>query len=189
MKLHDVRFLFTERQRPIGFDGSHADELSDFDNRFRLILRKHWAILASWSILNGVGGLTGLFILRGGTYYFSMMSGVWGVINFAVAVAFFYHTLYRKLRKGSFYEYLVVENHVEKMLFLNIGIDAAYVFVGFWLREHSFICDLSYPDLWLGFGWAIVLQGLFLLIQDITILCLHRRNFRKAQPFFETFLE
>jgi hypothetical protein len=189
MKLYGVRFLFTERQRPIDFDVANADKLSDFDNRFRLILRKHFTVLASWSILNGVGGLINLFILRGSLYYFLMMNGVWGVINFAVAIGFFYHTIYQKTRKGSAYECLVVQNHVEKMLFLNIGLDAAYIFVGFWLREHSFICALSYPDLWLGFGWAIVLQGLFLLVQDITILCLHRRNFRKAQPFFEALLE
>jgi hypothetical protein len=181
MTLHNMRSLFTERQSPIGFDVPPNDELSDFDNHFRLILRKYFTILTSWSILNGVGGLIGLFILRGGTYYFSMMNGVWGVINFAVAVAFFYHTLYRKLRKGSFYECLVVQNHVEKMLFLNIGIDAVYIFVGFWLREHSFICNLSYTDLWLGFGCAIVMQGLFLMVQDIIFLCLYRRNFSKAR--------
>jgi hypothetical protein len=189
MKLYGVRFLFTKRHRPIGFDVPPADELSDFDNRFRLILRKHFTILTSWSILNGVGGLIGLFILRGGTYYFSMMCSVWGAVNFAVAIGFFYHTIYQKIRKGSTYECLVVQNHVEKMLFLNIGLDAAYIFVGFWLREHSFICDVYYPDLWLGFGYAIVLQGLFLLVQDIAFLRLHRRNFRKAQPFFEALLE
>lgn len=189
MKLQDIRFLFTERQRPIGFYLPHDDGLSGFDNRFRLILRKHLTILGWWSILNGAGGLIALFILRGCAYYFWMMSGVWGVINFAVAIAFFYHTLYRKSRKDSAYKRLVVQNHVEKMLFLNIGIDAAYVFVGFWLRERSFICDVSYPDLWLGFGWAIVMQGLFLLVQDITFLYLYRRNFRKAQPFFEKLLE
>jgi hypothetical protein len=189
MKLQDIRFLFTEHQRPIGFDLPHDDGLSGFDNRFRLILRKHLTILAWWSILNGAGGLIALFILRGCDYYFWMMNGVWGVINFAVAIVFFFHTLYRKSRKDSAYKRLAVHSHVEKMMFLNIGLNAAYVFVGFWLREHSFICPTSYPNLWLGFGWAIVMQGLFLLIQDITILCLHRRNFRNAQPFFDTLLE
>jgi hypothetical protein len=188
MTLHNVRSLFTERQNSIGFDVPPDDELSDFDNRFRLILRKHFTVLASWSILNGVSGLINLFILRGSLYYFLMMNGVWGVINFAVAIGFFFHTIYRKSRKGSIYECLVVQNHVEKMIFLNIGLNTAYVFVGFWLREHSFICGVSNPNLWLGFGWAIVVQGLFLLVQDITILWLHRRNFRKTQPFFEKIL-
>jgi hypothetical protein len=189
MTLHHLRSLFTERQNPIGFDSPPDDELSDFDNRFRLILRIHFTILIAWSIVNCVGGLIALFILRGSAYYFWMMSGVWGVINFAIAIGFFFHTIYRKSRKGSIYERLVVQNHVEKMLFLNIGLDAAFVFVGFWLREHSFICHVSYPDLWLGFGWAIVMQGLFLMVQDIVFLCLHCRNFRKARPFLETLLK
>lgn len=176
-------------KRPIDFNLPLNDELSDYDNRLRLILRTHLRILASWSILNGVGGLIALFILRGYAYYFGMMCGVWGVINFAVANVFFYHTLYRKLPKHSVYERLLVQSHVEKMLFLNIGLDVAYVFVGFWLREHSFICDVLYPNLWFGFGCAVIMQGLFLLIQDTVILSLHRRNFRKAQPFFEKLLE
>jgi hypothetical protein len=163
-----------------GFDLPHDAKLSDFDNHFRLLLRKHWAVFVFWSILNCVGGSIGVLILRGSTYYFWMMSGVWGIINFAFAIAFFYHTLYRKRRKESFHERLVVQNHVERMMFLNSVIDVVYVFVGFELREHSFISDVSYPDLWLGFGWAIALQGLFLLAQDMTFLYLYRHNFRKA---------
>jgi hypothetical protein len=160
--------------------------LNTFDNRFQLILHQHLTVLALWSILNCVCGLIGLFILKGSIYYFLMMNGIWGVVNFAFAIGFFYHTLYKKLRKNSWYERLVVQSHVEQMLFLNTGIDVAYVFVGFWLREHSFICNVSYPDLWLGFGWAIVMQGLFLLIQDMMFFYLHHRNFRKAQPFLDT---
>lgn len=189
MKLHHVHFLFTERQHLIEFDLPTDDKLSDFDNQFRLILRKHLTILAGWSMLNCVGSLIALCILRGSAYYFCMMCGVWGVINFAIAIIFFYHTIYNKSRKKSTYERLVVQSHVEAMLFLNIGIDAAFVFVGFWLREHSFICNLFYPNLWLGFGWAIVIQGLFLMVQDITFFRLHLRNFHKAQPFLETLLE
>ncbi len=188
MTLHHLRFLFTERQRPIGFDLQPDDELSDFDNRLSNILHKHLTILAWWSILNFAGGLIGLFILRGTAFYFLMMSGVWGVINFAVAIGIFYHTFYQKFREGSAYKRLTVQNHLEKIMLLNIGLNTAYVFVGFWLREHSFISDVLYPNLWLGFGSAIVMQGLFLLVQDITILHLHRRNFRKAQPFFEKLL-
>jgi hypothetical protein len=183
INLHHILFLFTELQRPIGFDLPHDEKLSDFDNRIQLIFRKHLTILVWWSIFNCIGSLIALFMLQGSAYYFWMMCGTWGVIDFAVAIVFFYHIFYQKSRKGSAYKRLVVQNHVEQMMFLNVGIDVAYIFVGFWLREHSFICAISYPDLWLGFGWAIVMQGLFLLAQDITFLSLHRRNFRKAQPF------
>jgi hypothetical protein len=189
MKLHCVRSLFTELQRPTGFDLPLEDELSDFDNHFRLILHKHLTTLTLWSIFNCVGGFIGLFIMRGYAYYFWMMNGVWGVINLAVVIVFFYHTLYRKIRKHSAYECLLVQSHVEQMMFLNIGLNTAYVVIGFWLREHSFICNVSYQNLWFGFGCSIIMQGLFLLVQDMMILRLHRRNFRRAQPFFEELLK
>jgi hypothetical protein len=35
----------------------------------------------------------------------------------------------------------------------------------------------------------VVVQGIFLLGQDIAFFRLHRRNFRKAQPFLENLLE
>ena len=53
-----------------GFDLPHDDELSDFDNHFRILLRKHLTMFVLWSILNCVGGLIGVLILRGSTYYF-----------------------------------------------------------------------------------------------------------------------
>jgi len=74
------------------------------------------------------------------------------------------------------------------MLFLNIGIDTAYIFTGCWVREHSFACDVAHPELWLGFGWAVIVQGIFLLGQDIVFFRLHRRNFRKARPLLEKLL-
>ena len=73
-------------------------------------------------------------------------------------------------------------------MFLNIGIDSAYVFVGLFLREHSFACEVAHRDLWLGFGWSVIVQGVFLLVQDITVYRLHRKNFKKAQPFLAKLL-
>jgi hypothetical protein len=189
MKLHHIRFLFTELQRPLGFDAPHDDELADFDTRFRLILRKHLTVLAWWSILNMIISILAMFLLRGVVYYFCMMSGVWGIINFAITIAIFNHTFYKKFKKGSSYERFKAQNHIERIMFLNIGIDTAYIFVGLWLREHSFICTEKYPALWLGFGWAIVFQGIFLLCQDIAFFMLHRRNFQKASPFLRQLLE
>ena len=65
MKLRHARFLFNELQKPIGFDTEEDDELRDFDNRFRNILRKHLTVLAGWSIFNIIGGLIALVIMMG----------------------------------------------------------------------------------------------------------------------------
>lgn len=183
LKWDHFRFLFTELQRPLDLDITH-DELEDFDARFRLILRKHLVILGWWSLLNIVGGLCALFLLRGVSYYFWMMGMIWGLINFAIVLIILDHTFYRKFRRGAF-ERFESQRHVEKLMFLNIGIDSAYLFAGLLLREHSFACQVAHADLWLGFGWAVVVQGVFLLVQDITVYRLHRKNFKKAQPFLE----
>ncbi len=186
LKWHHFRFLFTELQRPLDLEITH-DELEDFDVRFRLILRKHLVILAWWSILNIAGGALALFFLKGTAYYFWMMGVIWGLINFIIAVVILDHTFYRKFRRGAF-ERFESQRHVEKLLFLNIGIDSAYVFAGLFLREHSFVCGVAHADLWLGFGWAVLVQGVFLLMQDVAVYRLHRRNFKKAQPFLEKLL-
>ncbi|MFM9952072.1 MAG: DUF6992 family protein [Saprospiraceae bacterium] len=183
VKWHHFRYLFTELQRPLDLDITH-DELTDFDQRFRLILRKHLVILCWWSLFNIAGGILAVFFLTGIAYYFWMMGMIWGLINFIIVMAILEHTFYRKFRRGAF-ERFEIQRHVEKLMFLNIGIDSAYIFVGLFLREHSFACEVVHANLWLGFGWSVIIQGLFLLIQDIIVYRLHRKNFKKAQPFLE----
>lgn len=183
VKWRHFRFLFTELQRPLDLDITH-DELADFDQRFRLILRKHLVILGWWSLLNIAGGMVALIFLTGTVYYFWMMGMIWGLINFIIVMVILDHTFYRKFRRGAF-ERFESQRHVEKLMFLNIGIDSAYVFVGLFLREHSFACGVTYADMWLGFGCSVIIQGLFLLIQDILVYRLHRKNFKKAQPFLD----
>lgn len=179
-------FSFYRTFKSICFDLPEKDELSNFDKRFRIILRKHLMVFASWSILNCVAGLIALLIIKGSVYYFWMMSSIWGIINFAVAIGFFNHTLYRKQRKVSFHERLVVQRHVEKMMWLNICLDVAFVFIGVFMSEYSFTCNVFYTNLWLGFGWAVTMQGIFLLVQDITFLSKYRLNFLKSKHLFET---
>lgn len=139
-KWHHAQFMFTELQKPLNLEEPH-DELSDFDTRFYLILRKHLVILAWWSLFNIVGGIIAALFTQGVYYYFWMM-----------------------------------------------GIDTTYIFVGLLLREHSFVCEVTHRELWLGFGWSIIIQGLFLFIQDIWITRLHHINYKMAQPYFEILL-
>jgi hypothetical protein len=185
---HHVRLLFTELQRPLKLRIEH-DELDDFDARFYLIVRKHLAVLAWWSIINFVAGVFAFFLAKGVLYYFLMMGLVWGIINMSITMVIFDHTFYRKFtRGGSAYDRVDAQKHVDRLMFLNIGIDTAYIFVGLWLREHSFAVGVAYPDLWLGFGWSIIIQGLFLLTQDILVTRLHHINYERAEPYFRELL-
>ena len=114
-----------------------------------------------------------------------MMGAVWGVINFGVAVGIVKHTFYRKFKIGSNFERLDGQRHVEKIMALNIGFDVAYIFLGLYLRERGFSVDEQRTDMWIGFGWAVILQGAFLLVQDILFSRLHSRNLKKAWPLLK----
>lgn len=182
-----IRHLWSELRQPIGFNDPNDDELVDFDRRFMRILLKHLAVLGWWSIVCLLVGAGALLFSTGQWYYFLMMSFVWGGINFAVTWAIFHHAFFRKFRADDAFERFEIHGHVQSVMFLNIGIDSAYIFVGCWLREHSFRCGVEYAELWAGFGWAIIVQGIFLMVQDSWFARLHHRNLRKAKPYLQAF--
>ncbi len=164
-------------------------QLSAFDNRFRLIQRRHLTLLLSWSLLNGCSGLVAMFTSRGSAYYFWMMNGTWGCINTVVAIVLSYHVSNSKTLTGNSFDCKEIQKHVERMLLINSGLDMCFILIGFWLLVYGCYMGTKYHDLWLGFGCAIVMQGLFLLVQDIIILQLHRRNHQLAATFLETIEE
>lgn len=182
MKLHHTRYLISAFTTPLRLN-EPFDEIVDFDRRFRGILRRHLAILAWWSILNILFGLLALLFLHGQLYYFAMMNMVWGLINLLVAMLIFYHAVFRHFQKGNAFERFEAQRHVEKILLLNIGLDFAYCFIGLLLREHGLIDGIKLPGLWCGFGWAVIVQGIFLFSQDVWVYRLHAANFEKAAPF------
>lgn len=188
MKLRHTRYLFSAFTTPLRLN-EPFDEIVDFDHRFRGILRRHLAILAWWSILNILFGLVAVLFLHGQLYYFATMSMVWGVINLLIAMMIFYHTVFRRFQKGNAFERFEAQRHVEKMLLLNIGLDFAYCFIGLLLREHGKVTGIMQPELWRGFGWAVVAQGVFLFSQDAWVYRLYAANFEKAAPFLRAVIK
>jgi hypothetical protein len=182
MQLRHARYLITAFTTPLRLS-EPFDEIRDFDQRFRGIVRRHLAVLAWWSLLCIATGPLAILAFHGEAYYFFMMHMVWGFINLAFAILVFYHAIFRKFQKGDAFERFEAQRHVEKMLLLNIGLDFAYVFTGLLLHEHGLRESVALPELWQGFGWAIVVQGVFLFAQDTWVYRLHAANFVKAAPF------
>lgn len=184
MKLNHTRYLITAFTTSLRLR-EPFDEVSDFDYRFRGILRRHLAILAWWSLLSIVLSVVALACMQGLVYYFFMMNMVWGVINLCISMLVFDHAVLSRFQKGNAFERFEAQRHVEKILLLNIGLDFAYCFMGLLLREHGLLTGISHPELWLGFGWAVILQGVFLFSQDVWVYRLHAVNFEKAAPFLK----
>ena len=165
-----------------------VDELKDFDERFRMILSRHLAILGWWCILNLLVAIPGIYLQRNWWWYFFVMNITWAVINLIVVYFLFKHVLFQRYQKGNTYDRFEVQYHVDKMMLLNIGLDPAYVTAGLFLYTLSKLPNINYPEMWFGFGCSVIIQGAFLMIQDHYIYRLHRINFKKAKPYLESLL-
>lgn len=162
-----------------------VDEVRDFDHRFKLILRKHTSIYTIWSLLSILGGIIGMFLLEGKWWYFSTMNLAWGAINYLLVLHLYNHTFFLRFMKGNVFDRFEVHWHVENMLWLNIGLDTAYIFAGLFLWALGINPAIGDSPMWLGFGISVIIQGAFLFGMDNIVRILHRRNLRKCQPFLE----
>ncbi|NRB49064.1 MAG: hypothetical protein HRU41_15420 [Saprospiraceae bacterium] len=163
-----------------------VDEVRDFDARFLMILNKHLAVLAWWCFLHLIIGVPMLLWSSGWLWYFATMNISWALINLWIVFKLYDHIYHRRFRKGNVYRRFQIQQHVEKMLALNIGLDISYCMVGLFMS--TWIAE-EFPGLWLGFGYAILLQGVYLLIHDISFFILHHLNYRKCRPFLEDVIE
>jgi hypothetical protein len=166
-----------------------VDELRDFDERFAIILHKHVAALGWWCILHFFIALPGLFLAKGWLWYFMLMNLSWAAINFAIAWWMYDHVYMRRFQHGNVYKRFEVQQHVEKMLLFNVGLDASYIFAGLYLLTLSRLPDIAHVALWAGFGWSVILQGVYLFIHDNFFYRLHFINFRTCKPFLENIIE
>ncbi len=188
MKLISWHFFFTSLAADLPLE-ELVDEVRDFDERFLVILNKHLALLGWWCFLNFFVGIPLLFYVDGWAWYFLLMNMTWAGINFGIVLLIFDHVFRRRFLKSNVFQRFEVQRHVERMLLFNIGLDIAYVFAGLWLKTLADVPGIAHPELWLGFGWSVILQGTFLFIHDNVFHFLHLLNFRKCEPFLEDVLE
>ena len=163
-----------------------VDEVRDFDARFLIILNKHLAVLAWWCFLHLLIGIPMLLWSAGWLWYFATMNISWALINLWIVFKLYDHICHRRFRKGNVYRRFQIQQHVEKMLALNIGLDISYCLAGLYMS--SWIGEGT-SGMWVGFGNAVLLQGGYLLIHDISFFILHHRNYRKCRPFLEDVIE
>lgn len=116
-------------------------------------LKAHLRRLLVWSGVGLVGGVAVMAFLRGEWWQgFGGMTVGWAAINAVIGLA----SLRGKPPKS--------ESQFREFLWLNQGLNVGYVGVGLTLA-------LSHPGLGpQGFGWAVVVQGLGLIVLDGILL-------------------
>lgn len=132
--------------------------------------------LASWSVANlAVSGIA-IGNAKGSSRYFHEMNLYWNAVN--VGIAGMGLLALRKKNDNPTVSSVVKEHYtLQKSLLLNTGLDLAYVTSGFWLLDKS-KTELTTlrQDRFRGFGQAVVVQGGFLLIFDLTNFFIHHAD-------------
>jgi hypothetical protein len=118
-------------------------------------------ILGTWAVVNLLWGTLASFRTRGQTQAFYQMNAYWNVVNLVITGFGFWQA--SKVTVLNFWEVLLAQQQIEKILLANAALDFGYIALGLYLIEKG---RRTEKDKWLGFGKSIVLQGAFLLLFD-----------------------
>lgn len=165
-------------------------DTAGFKARFLKINRQHAIVLGTWAGINifAGGGLS--LISDGSTKYLHQMNAGWGLVNAGIVGFMAYHSRKDYSKPFGVYDCMSRQSHLERVLLLNVGLDAAYMAGGLALTYYGQTPNgLALRDQWTGFGQSILIQGGFLLLQDVVFYALHNRNKRKHFPSFKGFIE
>ena len=145
--------------------------------------------LAIWAGLNILVGIIFIFRAEAHCFYFFVMNISWNLVNTGMAIFLYMHHNDVFERPISILNQMEYQRHIEKAIVFNLGLDLAFVATGFAMYYYGNIPQVRHPNLWLGFGISVILQGSFLLIQDLFFYRLHRKNHQKVYPHWVRELE
>jgi hypothetical protein len=121
-------------------------------------------ILGTWAVVNLILGAVASFRTHGQTQAFHQMNAYWNVVNLGIAAYGYWQASQAAVL--NFWEVLVEQQQIEKVLLANSALDFGYIALGLYLIERGRRLE---KDKWIGFGKSIVLQGAFLLLFDVIL--------------------
>ena len=98
------------------------------------------------------------------------MNLYWNIVNLIIAGAALYGIISGDPTTQSLLQSLKLHVWYKKILYLNVGLDVAYIMLGSYLKERSRTSPKT--EQLQGWGQAVVLQGLFLFLLDLVLVVL-----------------
>lgn len=162
--------------------GQSQNDLNSFNRQRSRITKTGMEILGGWSAANLIYSGIASGQTSGTTRYFHQMNLMWGGINLGLAALGYFgeknqdgQTLVQSLKKQA---------GMEKTYIFNLGLDAAYITAGFYLKERSKTTSKN-PQKLRGYGESIILQGAALLVLDGVMFTLHNIHGKKLYRLME----
>lgn len=146
---------------------AQTNTLATFNLRQSEVLRTGMFVLGGWALLNIIIGSFKLMKATRNKRFFFQMNIYWNIVNILIASAALYSLLTNIPTTQTLSESIKLHDWYKKILYLNIGLDVAYLLLGQWLQERSKLSPKI--EQLKGWGQSIVLQGFFLLVLDVVL--------------------
>ena len=127
-------------------------------------------VLGGWAIVNIFIGSFRLTKATRSKKYFFQMNLYWNIVNLCIAAAALYSFFSTNAASYNLVQSLNQHEWYKKVLYLNVGLDVAYMLLGGYLKERS--RNSPKTEQLLGWGQAVVVQAWFLFLLDLVLLVL-----------------
>ncbi|GAB3194010.1 signal transduction histidine kinase [Pontibacter aydingkolensis] len=147
---------------------AQENTLATFNLKQESILRVGMLVLGGWAVLNILLASFKLTTTTRARRYFYQMNLYWNVVNLVIAGIALHHIISSDGEAMALAESIRQHDWYKKILYLNIGLDVAYIALGAYLQQRA-KTSLMKPEQLMGWGQAVVLQGFFLLLLDVVL--------------------
>jgi len=156
--------------QPISF----KDTIAAYNYRKATINRTGMKVLTGWGAACFAGGLAGTFTATNPeTKYFCEMTAAWGAINTGIGLITLANVRKELAAKLNAEQSYRSYKDNTRLYLINAGLDVVYIGAGIGLNAYGQSTKNNAP-LYQGFGKAVVMQGVFLLLFDNVIYSAHR---------------
>jgi hypothetical protein len=155
------------------FNTLFAQDIIDINKDRQKLSREGMTFLTSWAATNIAGGTTAYYLAKDPEWkYFHEMNVFWNTVNLGLGISGLMSE--RKSKTSLNLEQSIkAQKKIERIFLVNSGIDLLYIGGGLAMRQMQ---NAKNPERMRGYGNAIILQGIFLLLFDGVEYFLHRSN-------------
>lgn len=148
-------------------DVSLEEEWKNFELKNKQTSKRGMISLGTWATANIISGSIGAPLSSGTQRSFHLMNLSWGAVNLAIAMPGIIS--YMKKKEVETDPMKIYKNfRTSKTVYLlNAGLDVGYTLSGVWMYERSKrISKVDRAEMIEGFGYSVMIQGLYLLTYD-----------------------
>jgi len=161
--------------------GQDMEVFHRYNRELNMHSRNGMVVLGSWAASNLVLGAVGAATAPKGSMLFSfhLTNATWNVVNLGIALPAFIAAHKRMDKQYDIPSTFKAQRQQETLYLVNLAADGLYVGTGVFLQEFGSRYSTKRDQLLKGVGYALILQGGFLLVFDAVMYMVHRSHWKR----------